>query len=450
MAYCSNCGYPLDDEARLCGRCGQPQAEKRTGAGLDDVPGWLGWVAILAALLASIIGIALYSFWAYRRGRKEGGGRVLSDEPYDNFGWRVFAWGLASVVPFLGYYAAVHLPTLCFKQGLRVGAKQGTAPRGFTSLPAFGAALGGLGLAVFGIAFGVGFALAVQESREEQREIDELFSVATDAYRSLAEQQAQIDSLYPACTDGWIEHTARNQVEAAHGIVQFRDINAIAGELEGHYDKLCTDGDIQAYCEAVAQSFVAWASEEVDPEDVKRGCLERAEAPALSAGSELQVDNCVVFTEATGEVRSVDCSEPHDGKVTELFTIKGDEYPGEEAVIAEAEERCPANSTLSYPTKATWNVLADRQVVCILEAQFDLRTGDCIIYSQLAVQRVSCSKPHDAEVIDTFDIAGVTYPGVDAVADHANQNCPYGTDQYLYPTEESWAIGDRQITCLDE
>jgi cyclophilin family peptidyl-prolyl cis-trans isomerase len=42
----------------------------------------------------------------------------------------------AILLPIIDWYIFVHLPTLCYKHGLRVGAKAGTAPYGFTSFTA--------------------------------------------------------------------------------------------------------------------------------------------------------------------------------------------------------------------------------------------------------------------------------------------------------------------------
>lgn len=81
--------------------------------------------------LTNIIGLSLYSYWAYRRGRRDGVGRKPADEPHPRFGRKAIAWGLltllALVVPFWGWYVYIHLPTICYRQGIKVGAKRATA-----------------------------------------------------------------------------------------------------------------------------------------------------------------------------------------------------------------------------------------------------------------------------------------------------------------------------------
>lgn len=451
MAFCSNCGHPVAEQDGACGKCGKPLgADKPVSDELSDVPGWLGWLAVPIGVLTSIVGIALYSFWAYRRGRRDGVGRTPLDEPYLNFHWAVLGWGLAVLVPILGWYAVVHLPTLCYKHGWRVGAERGTAPQGFTSLPAVSLALTVPFLMVFAAAFAVGFISTLREGTDER--VEELLSTFKEAYGSAAERQAQIDKLYAACSPEWIEKTARSQMEALHEVVPLTDLNAAAREVEANYQKLCADGDTEAFCEAQAQSLAKWLTEELDPSDIRRGCLQSVQQMAAHLPVDLQVGDCVVVNVALGEASAVDCSEPHDGRVTLLFTIEGDEYPGEEAVVQEAEQRCFETSgyLYLYPTKATWTMLGDRQVVCIIEVAYDLEVGDCINYSVDKVQRVTCSQPHDAEVVCALEMPGTTFPGMDAMGEYALDNCPRLYDTCFYPTEESWELGDRLVGCVEE
>lgn len=172
MPYCSNCGTLVGDEASYCSNCGKPLTGGGTGqvsargrlADLDTVPSWLGWLALPIAILTSIIGLGLYSYWAFRRGRREGVGLDPTAEPYDNFAWRVLGWGVAGFVPILGLYAVFHLPTICYKEGLRVGAKGKAAFEGFTSLPALAAAFGGMVVVVLAALFITGLTLAIVES----------------------------------------------------------------------------------------------------------------------------------------------------------------------------------------------------------------------------------------------------------------------------------------------
>lgn len=114
-------------------------------------------------ILTSIIGLGLYSYWAYRRGRREGVELDPTAEPYDNFGWRVLGWGVAAFVPILGLYVVFHLPTICYKQGLRVSARKGTEFGGFTSFRALGVAFVGIMAVAVAALFVAGVTLAIVE-----------------------------------------------------------------------------------------------------------------------------------------------------------------------------------------------------------------------------------------------------------------------------------------------
>lgn len=75
---------------------------------------------------------------------------------------------------------------------------------------------------------------------------------------------------------------------------------------------------------------------------------------------------------------------------------------------------------------------------------------------------VDCSEPHDNEVIANEDLAGNDYPGEEQVESSASQICYDNFSDYvgisyeesvydigwLFPTEESWAIGDREVICF--
>jgi hypothetical protein len=75
---------------------------------------------------------------------------------------------------------------------------------------------------------------------------------------------------------------------------------------------------------------------------------------------------------------------------------------------------------------------------------------------------VECAEPHDNEVIANEDLTGSDYPGQEQVENRASQICydhfaPYVGIAYeesiydigwLFPTEETWAAGDREVICF--
>ena len=75
---------------------------------------------------------------------------------------------------------------------------------------------------------------------------------------------------------------------------------------------------------------------------------------------------------------------------------------------------------------------------------------------------VNCEDPHDNEVFANVDLTGDDYPGQDQVENRATQICydrfsdyvgiSYEASMYdigwLFPTQETWAAGDREVICF--
>ena len=98
---------------------------------------------------------------------------------------------------------------------------------------------------------------------------------------------------------------------------------------------------------------------------------------------------------------------------------------------------------------------------------FTVKVGDCLNdgamegeVSETVV--IDCAEPHDSEAYASVMIEDGDFPGDDAVAEQAVTECTnefsafVGMDYqsssldfaYYYPTEDSWANGDREILCL--
>lgn len=132
----------------------------------------------------------------------------------------------------------------------------------------------GLFLGFFVIGGIVSGAVAWLSNRGVEEEQHQLFDVAEQAYRSRGEAQAVIDTTYQMCSSSWIDATVENDVRAWETLTSFKDANAVRNEVRNHYEKVCLDGDIEAYCEAVGKTMVKWAVDDVGAEaDIERGCL---------------------------------------------------------------------------------------------------------------------------------------------------------------------------------
>ncbi len=102
----------------------------------------------------------------------------------------------------------------------------------------------------------------------------------------------------------------------------------------------------------------------------------------------------------------------------------------------------------------------------------DLRVGDCIADARspegdvTTFDVVPCDKPHDGEVYTLIKLKGADdaeYPGMAFVNGKGQRGCrarlrrqatarayrnPRLGYKFVYPTIESWAEGDREITCV--
>lgn len=97
---------------------------------------------------------------------------------------------------------------------------------------------------------------------------------------------------------------------------------------------------------------------------------------------------------------------------------------------------------------------------------FTLQVGDCLNDATAAetvetIPTVPCSEPHDSEIFASFLIDGDAFPGTDVVIEQADAGCleafpgfvgiEYADSIYYYsyyfPTEGSWANGDREVLC---
>jgi hypothetical protein len=80
------------------------------------------------------------------------------------------------------------------------------------------------------------------------------------------------------------------------------------------------------------------------------------------------------------ELPTVECSEDHEAQVVGAFDHEGDDFPGDDEILEEAQDRCQElfeefvgapveETTLSLntinPTEETWNEADDRETLCV-------------------------------------------------------------------------------------
>ena len=98
---------------------------------------------------------------------------------------------------------------------------------------------------------------------------------------------------------------------------------------------------------------------------------------------------------------------------------------------------------------------------------FTIKVGNCLNFGDgtgevTEVQVIDCASAHDSEAYQSVIMTDGDFPGATAVEDAAISDCTtsfvtfVGHDyessvldfSYYYPTEASWADGDREILCL--
>ncbi|MFC7305076.1 DUF4190 domain-containing protein [Streptomyces monticola] len=101
---------------------------------------------------------------------------------------------------------------------------------------------------------------------------------------------------------------------------------------------------------------------------------------------------------------------------------------------------------------------------------FTLKVGECfnsptgkLEGETTDIDVVDCDGAHDGEAYGTFRLDDGSYPGETRIAQIAEDKCApladsyFGDpdsapgniyDYYFYPTQESWSLGDREVTCL--
>lgn len=95
-----------------------------------------------------------------------------------------------------------------------------------------------------------------------------------------------------------------------------------------------------------------------------------------------------------------------------------------------------------------------------------LQVGDCVnnlrdTTNLLSLPAVPCSQPHEGEVFAVFNLPAGPYPGAEAVDKAVNDECsgrfaayaPNPTDPNpglfsVYPLQQNWERGDREVACI--
>lgn len=120
-----------------------------------------------------------------------------------------------------------------------------------------------------------------------------------------------------------------------------------------------------------------------------------------------------------------------------------------------------AGCTAGTPRNTSGQVTAQASVDA-----FQVKLGDCTGALKegdiSGLQVIPCAEPHFYEAYATTDLTDAAYPGESDVTKEASKFCTgefktfigLATKEsiydmfYLYPVEDSWATGDREVLCL--
>ncbi|WP_149359568.1 septum formation family protein [Lolliginicoccus suaedae] len=148
-----------------------------------------------------------------------------------------------------------------------------------------------------------------------------------------------------------------------------------------------------------------------------------------------------------------------------LGTDSGDEPT---AGPDQAETRAPVAGGDADAAKESFGRQAEPEPIEANEVSaFKLRVGDCLAESSTesqveSVGVVPCAAPHGREVYALVDLPDGPFPAEEQLIEQVEAECydefePFvGIDyldsryymSYLYPTESSWADGDREVVCM--
>jgi len=314
----------------------------------------------------------------------------------------------------------------------------------------------------------------------------------------VASNMATVAALAPVADERvevswWLDSIGRVRVVEING-------DAIAAQVYGELARAFPDSGVESISDAIDGASVSLNVPDADgagpiefpnPAQVEVLDLSRGlQQPIVAPGT------CVASYQAAllpSNDSILDCSEPHRGEIFAVFDIPdSDTYPGEDPVFGYGSELCfdqaAAYTDLDpelfvlYPTLATW-VLGDRRIICVFDfadamqesvarapldrvGSFHLVAGQClpldVDIDQSPLPLVDCARPHGFEVIAVLFIGTWErdFPGADSVHDEAVAACNVELDAvdpdfefssfFFTPTRETWAIGDRVVTCIAE
>ena len=172
------------------------------------------------------------------------------------------------------------------------------------------------------------------------------------------------------------------------------------------------------------------------------------------------------------QVELVNCSGDWEFRVVNTFTVPDSvRYPEIEFFDRLAYATCDRRFTrASPPSVDSWKV-GNRRVICLqdgfglavtdpaklerLVGPDSLSSGECFRQAPeteyTMVELASCSDDWELRVLDTFTVPDSDrYPETDVFDRLAHEKCDRRVTSTIFPTLDSWKIGDRGLVCLQD
>ena len=123
----------------------------------------------------------------------------------------------------------------------------------------------------------VGFVAELADNDQSDSDND-VAALETALYAEQDRALEEIANEYAECSAEWVRASAANTVELVERVIRLSDREAHERDLIDALTQLCSDGELEGYCEGNADSLLRWSEGDIGSfEDIKRGCLNRAQ-----------------------------------------------------------------------------------------------------------------------------------------------------------------------------
>ena len=92
-----------------------------------EVPAWTGWVAFFSFFLLGPFVWIPFSIGMYFKGKSDGATAPTDEEPRGGVLWSSLGWLIVAFTILFIWYAVIHLPTMIYREGVRVSAAKARA-----------------------------------------------------------------------------------------------------------------------------------------------------------------------------------------------------------------------------------------------------------------------------------------------------------------------------------